>query len=128
MTCSNAVQIVYLDVSDENEFDWEFFVEDVQLTIRSWWPSFEEVSVWDGKEERRILENQLAKVVLCEYCGLASINLVPCEFTFGFLPLAEHWCHQIANKFAEIWPDRLRSIGRASNGEQFFERVNNGAG
>jgi len=131
MTVSNAVQIVYLEIDyDLEEWMWDDELEYIRDTIKAKYKSFEDANTWDGREEFRVLENGLAKVVVCSYGSIASINLVPLDLegVYGWgaadtTPLAEHWCNQIAKGFAELFPARLRSLGRASNGEQFFEKV-----
>jgi hypothetical protein len=122
MTVSDAIQIVYLELDEEYD-DWDWFIEDVRTVISQKYKSFQVVDSWDGREEHRILENDLAKVVVCEYCGMVSINLVPCEFSLFLLPLAEHWCSQIADGFAKLFPERLCKLGTMSNGVSVYERA-----
>ena len=127
MTVTDAISIVYVTSDCDNDLDWYDFIEDVRSIIEHRFPSFVRVDKWDGREERRILENNLARVVICEYCGLVSINLAVREdgdYYIDRQPLAEHWCRQIAPKFEALFSDRLRRIATASNGESFYKKVN----
>ena len=127
MTVTDAVSIVYVEHGCEENWDWDDFIEGVRSEIKHKFSSFQDVDKWDGREEHRILENDLARVVICEYCGLASINLAVREdgaWYYDRLPLAAHWCRQIAPKFEALFSDRLRRIATASNGESFYEKVN----
>ena len=130
MTVSDAVCVVYLHHSDEEwdgigkDTDWEFFVEGLRDTIRSRYPSFRAVDSWDGREEKRILENELARVVVCEYAGIVSISLAIRNRDVEFEHeenLAEHWCKQITNGFQQLFLDRLRKLGTMSNGVSVYD-------
>jgi len=123
MTVNDAIQIVYLVYKGEDEWEWDDFILDIQEVIQQKYKSFEPCDKWDGREEYRILENDLARIVICEYCGLVSINLAVRDDSIYWLALAEHWCRQIAKGLAELFPGRYQCIGRASNGEAFYERV-----
>jgi len=127
MTVSDAVMIVYLEHDAQDCDDWDWFLEDIRNVISQRYKSFVACDKWDGREQKRILENDLARVVVCEYCGLVSINLAIREDGDWYLDriaLAEHWCNQITKGLAGLFSERLRCIGRASNGEAFFEKVN----
>ena len=126
-TVTDAISVVYLQHSSEDDYDWKNFCGGIREMIVEKFPSFYRVDKWDGREEHRILENEHARIVICEYCGLASISLAVREdgdYYIDKLPLAEHWCRQIAPKFEALFSDRLRRIATASNGESFYEKVN----
>ena len=126
-TVSGAICIIYTVFEGEEDWQWDDYIDFLQERVVEKYPSFVGVDSWDGNEEHRILENELAKVVVCEYCDLVSINLVVRKRDVEFEHeenLAEHWCAQIAKGFAELFPNRLRRLGTFSNGESVFEKVN----
>lgn len=121
-----AVEVVYIDHQASEDFEWQDFVEDVRAVVRERYPSFEDEDRWADREERIILENGHAKIVLCEYCGLASVSLVPRHQGDNLwgdeAALAEAWCHRVARGFREHlhsrYPERaLTRLGTFSNGE-----------
>ena len=131
MTVSDAVQIVYLEIDyDIDEWMLEDELEYIRDTIKAKYKSFEDANTWDGREELRVLENELAKVIVCSYMNVVSINLVPFDlsgmYNWGYTdatPLAEHWCNQIAKGFAELFPGRLIKQGTFSNGVSVYKRA-----
>jgi hypothetical protein len=126
---SDAIATVYVDHGCEDPIDWDDWVEDVRNVIRSDYPSFSVDDRWVGQEERAILSNCRADVVVAEYCGLASISLVPTEESLAYLSeqnLHDAWCEQIEAR----WTERinaafngLRKVATFSNGESVYERV-----
>jgi len=123
MTMSNAVQVVYLTHECQESWDWDDYLEWLMETIETRYKSFERTDGWEGREGHIILKNGLAKVMVCEYCGLVSVNLVPDTADEDHEGMADNWCRIVADGFAELFPNRLKCIGRASNGEAFYERV-----
>ena len=130
MTVNDAV-VVYVNLGDiEDGDDFQNFIDQVRWAVCEKWPSFFEVDKWDGREEHRILENEFARIVVCEYCGVASINLAVCtslwQYTPDYTPLAEHWVEQVASNFCK-WMgghfDCLAKAGTMSNGVSVFERM-----
>lgn len=104
MTVSDATAIVYVNLPDyDGDDDWDNFIWQVRWAVTESWPSFYECDKWDGREEHRILESGLARIVVCNYAGVASINLAILDdlwkYTPDLTPLAEHWCQQIADRF-----------------------------
>ena len=135
---SDARVSVFLDVSwiDERDYpqeEWNDFRYDLQHTIGARFPSMhtENRSAVHGgfsmRETIVILENEHAEVMVSEYCGLAWIGLVPNQ-DYRTLAFAPTWCERVAESFTkcivEEFPKNvLRSVCRASNGEEFFERL-----
>jgi len=114
-----AVAVVYQDVSYmEESFEWDDYVEDLTYRLKEMYPSLVESSRWFEREERVILENNHALFVLSEYCGLASLSIVPLEES----NLAEYWCEQVAPKFEKEF-GQYRKVGTFSNGEAVYEKV-----
>jgi hypothetical protein len=130
MTVSDAVTI-FADVSDiEESYEWEDFLTNVRWVGTGRWPSFYEVDEWDGREERRILQNDLARIVVCEYCGLASINLAARtslgEYSPDLTPLAKRWVAQIAGNFCKWMQEHFTCYakqGTMSNGVSVYEKL-----
>lgn len=136
MTHSRAVETVYLHI-ETDEGEWGFFIDDLKDILQTAFPSLENCDVWEYRECHGILENGHARVFISEYCGCVAIELVPHEFNNGYSDearsenAANHWCAQVSKKFREILEkafsqSAMRSIGRASNGEQFFTTVESG--
>ena len=105
------------------EFAWEDFKEDVMWLLQEKFPSFERVDEWTGREGHIILRNSHAVVVLYEYCGLVSVNLVPTT-DWGWSP---RWCQKVAPSFCKAlnqdYLTPLRKLGTFSNGESVYERM-----
>lgn len=104
------------------EFAWEDFKEGVTWLLQDRFPSFERVDEWVGPEGHVILRNGHAAVVLYEYCGMTSVNLVPTS-----CGLAEAWCRKTAPAFCKAlsqdYLTPLRKLGTFSNGESVYERM-----
>lgn len=100
--------------------DFEFFIDGIREEAKANWASFEDCETWVGNEDRAILENGHAYIGVSEYCGLASIWLVPKEGEFEELSAA--WCATIAAKFERKFGEFVK-VGTFSNGESVYERV-----
>lgn len=125
---SNASAVVYLtfDLADEwgDSEDWDDFVDNIREVLQRRFKSFVHQDGWVSRERRLILDNGFAEVQIAEYCGLVSVSLVPSEEYYP--ELGEAWCNQIADNFQKVLNEAfggLRLLGRASNGEAFYERV-----
>jgi len=133
---SGAIATVYIDhqVGEDgwegfDGLDWEDFTEDVRNVVTERYASFEECDRWLDCEDRAILENGHAYIVLCEYCGLASVSLVPRDDR-GYPEDLLHgaWCQQIARNWhahmVKRYPDRaLVKQGTMGNGVGVYERA-----
>jgi hypothetical protein len=116
---AQVVAFNYIEYDGDHD-DWSYddFVEGAQYAISEIAPSMQPDSGWIDREGRVIASNSFAQMVISEYCGLVSVCLVPEEGN----ALAEHWCAQLEPKFMMSFSE-LRLIGRASNGEAFFEKA-----
>lgn len=124
---SDAVATVYTTFKGEDEFDWWSFIDDLRSIIGEKYKSFYNEDDWVDHEGHIILRNGHADVVVYEYCGLVSINLVPRESYYQNEDnLARAWCEQVADGFHKLLDDSFqtyRLVGRFSNGEAIYERV-----
>lgn len=128
-TPSLALEIAYQDVThlDYDEFQW--WQEDIAEYAKSLWPSFEDADKWLEREDHAILENRLCYLGVSEYCGLASIWLVPKEYQNNgyhssdrfILPLSESFIRRISEKFYTAFGE-LTKLGTFSNGEAIFRK------
>jgi hypothetical protein len=120
-TVTNAVEVVFIHQDFEDSFAWEDFIEDVKAIISRRYPSFVACDKWDDREQKRILENGFARIVVCEYCGVVSINLASIDNNV----LGENWCKQIAKGFKGLLDKTfflITPLGRFSNGETVYEK------
>jgi len=142
MTATDAVHVVYFPItigsgcddedccdSDFSYWEWDEFIEDLWEIIKDRYPSFFDCDKWDGREEHRILENDYARIVVCEYMGCVSVSLAIREdadhwpYAYG---LADHWCRQIAGNFQKLLDAHFGTIaklGTMSNGVSVFQKV-----
>lgn len=126
---------------DPEDFDtwmydqWEFDSEHEWDALKDWvreyaierWPSFEAVEdEWIGDETRILARNAHSAVVISEYSGVVAISLVPDydrrEFWRDDNALGEQWRKNISAEFLTLFSE-YEKIGTASNGEQFFQKV-----
>lgn len=114
---AQVVAFAHLDNEEWDWDDWSSWKEEMRSEIRSIAPSMRNAEGWVGNEDQILASNALANFGFSEYCGLVSIWLLPENDG-----LAKHWCNQIEAKFMAEFSE-LKLIGRASNGEAFFERV-----
>lgn len=130
---NDAVVTVYMPFharfEGEYEFAWEFFIDDLKSIISRRYKSFYDEDGWADREGRIILRNSHAEVVVYEYCGLVSVNLVPRNSPHHYEPdlaLGRWWCDQVADNFRKLLDDSFqtyRLVGRFSNGEAVYERA-----
>ena len=119
---SGSIAVCYRDIGYlEEDYQWRDFVEWVQDTALDNWPTFKDCDYWLGREDRAILENRWAYIGVSEYCGLASIWLVPKE-PEGQIGLASKWCQSIIPTFKKTYGELVK-VTTFSNGEAIFKRV-----
>ena len=111
----------------EDDYAWEFegLVDWIKEDCKAMWPSFRDHDAWLDREDHVLLQNDHAWIGISEYCGLVSIWIVPRTEDHGYYSTANlcaHWCEQIRAKFTAKF-SQLQSLGHASNGEQFFQKV-----
>jgi hypothetical protein len=125
-----AQEVAYQDVSEHDGETFAWFLDDLRERARSFWPSFRSCDTWLEREDHAVLENDLCYLGVSEYCGLASIWLVPKADSHrgsfrgeAYLhPLAVRWIARIAPTFHKAF-GHYRKIGTFSNGESVFERI-----
>jgi uncharacterized protein (DUF111 family) len=137
---SNALRVNYFnwptletgegeDVEVEYE-DGQFVIEDIQQTIISQWPEFEEANRWADREDHIILEGYGVEIALSEYCGLASLSVRVDESKADYCSTDEEYeqCVAAAKKWVDDnWDEATkywnlyRKIGTFSNGESIYE-------
>lgn len=126
---SDAVTTVYIALDDDfdPDFGWDDFIEDVRNVVKEKYPSFVDDDKWVGREDRSILVNTYARIVVAEYCGLVSISIVPDDH-WNTSHLTKAWCDRIARSWHRYMTKRfgraLTKLGSASNGESFFRLAN----
>ncbi len=113
--------------AEDYRFEFDHIVEWVRDASRDMWGSFVLCDKWIDCEDHVLLQNDLAYIGISEYCGMVSIWLVPrTDDYYGYddkhVNFCVPWCNQIADKFLKTFSE-YTSIARASNGEEFFERV-----
>ena len=127
---SGAIEVAYQDVSEHDWDTFQWFLDNIQDYAQELWPSFRACDTWLGREDNAVLENDLCYLGVSEYCGLASIWLVPKDYpnsgSFSgheyIYPLAVNWISRIAPKFHKAF-GQYRKIATFSNGESVYERI-----
>lgn len=111
------------DYREPDEFDWDYFTEDLTEYAPTLWPSLTACDTWLGRENHALLENSHCYMGISEYCGLASLWIVPKENEWGEVSaLAANWCAQIEDKFVQTFGE-LSKVGAMSNGEGVYRRI-----
>lgn len=129
------VKVIDLDPEDywTHQDAWEDFKEDVVHRLGKAFPSLEDADRWVDREGHVILENGHAAIVLFEYMGSVSVNLVAKQddhyYDPGARALAQAWCYQVAEKFRGALTcdglGTLAKLGTMSNGVSVYQRVCN---
>jgi hypothetical protein len=131
---TNAELVLYAEApksEDENDqWLWDDVVSEFKATMCEAFPSLNECSAWGGREDHIILRNRLAEFAISEYCGLVAISARPTQsdYSGNTEALKSKWLRQAGTKTRKAVRDcfggTLALIGRASNGEAFFNREN----
>jgi hypothetical protein len=104
---------------------WDDFQEDLTESLIAYYPSLTPCDKWLGRgrsEDHAILENDLVYIGVSEYCRLVSLWVIAKEndyTTARDLNMANGFISRIKPGFEATFGE-LQSMGRASNGEQFF--------
>lgn len=122
---SDAAIVAYIDVSEyEEDFDFDDLIDNIAYELKAKYPSFEPCKAYIGREGYIFLSNMLVKVGISEYCGLASVFIVPEEEVNA---LALNFANKIEAGFIEAINNAAgpvyKKIGSFSNGEGVFEKV-----
>lgn len=130
---SDAVATAYIQWEPEDphdsQWEWDYFIDDLLCVLQRSFRSFAAIDVWVSNEEKAILENSQARVVVAEYCGLVSVSLVPCDLDYydeSLRGLRDHWCKQVTPKLLKTINETfggLKKIGTFSNGCSVYEKV-----
>lgn len=119
---SDAFAVSYQQFDGEEDFDWEFFIDDIKEQVKSEFPSFEDADFWLDREDHALLENRFAYFGVSEYCGLVSLWLVlKDELDDRDYALAQGWANRVKSSFEKKF-GTLRKVGSFSNGEGVYER------
>ncbi len=128
-TPSQAQETAYQDVSEHDCDSFQGWLEGEAEYVKSLWPSFSDCDKWLDREDHAILQNGLCYLGVSQYCGLASLWLVPKDyimnahsFEVDAQPLAENFIRRIAPKFHRTF-GQYRKIGMFSNGEAIYEKI-----
>lgn len=133
----DAVKVAYAAFECDEPYDAQDEFEDaldcLRELAREMYPSLDTSSGWIDRENRVVLENNLARITVSEYCGLVAVAAVPkgaVDSRYAdevrIANLAAHWCAKLdLNALAACFGTLLRSRGYGSNGEQFFSAAEN---
>lgn len=116
------------EMPEADEQDWDMFIEDLTEYAPTLWPSLSKCDNWIGREDHAILENAHCYIGISEYCGIASLWIVPKvdDWTGEPSGLAARWCDQIADKFVRTFGE-LCKVATASNGEAYYQQIRKAA-
>lgn len=118
MTPYNAEIKTYFDATDMDEDQWEMFLEDFVDDLMYRYPSLYQSDTWLNRECKALLENCFCYIGISEYCGLASVWIVPKE---GHPNLEYAWINKIRDAILRY--GNLKKVGTFSNGEAVYERI-----
>jgi hypothetical protein len=107
-------------------WEWDYVTEDfVGNVLQDLFPSIEAADDWIGNENHVVAENRLARFGVSEYAGLAALWVVPVTNSWGhdYQGLSAQWISQAWPKIEAMYPHRLGLMGRFSNGEAVYQRV-----
>jgi hypothetical protein len=109
--------------SDEEFEDSYFVIEDIQETIKSNFPEFENCNRWDGREVHIILQGYGTEIGLSDYCGLSSLSIRVINDSDGDeYDRVSEWIDKNWSEIGKYW-NVYRRVGRFSNGEGVYEKV-----
>lgn len=126
----NAVETVFIHLEldeEDNHEQFQDFVSNVREVLTEKYPSLTKADRWSGREDHIILENSQVEISVSEYCGLVAVCLAPLNSYDN-----EAFNQAVAGRMAKSFdkyltkafkPSVLKSLGHASNGEQFFTKV-----
>ena len=123
-----AKYITYKDVSEfDEEFDWDYFEQDLIERLQLQFPSLEDDEKWDGGETKIILSNSFVEIGISEYCGLASISVrindgSVYDYDYNLEGLAERFIVFVGEFIVKNFGD-LQRIGGFSDGTSVYERA-----
>jgi hypothetical protein len=120
------------DIETDEYEDGRLVVEDIQETIKSNYPDFENSKRWDGRETSIILTGYGVEIGLSEYCGLATLSVRVDQYVLDYCDTDEeaeeaertalNWIRDNWDECSKYW-NQYRKIGTFSNGESVFEKA-----
>ena len=131
---SDAHSVSYFDwprfeSGEEEDYEVEYesateVIQDIQETIKSKFPEFDNADKWEGREDHIILEGYGCQIGLSEYCGLASlsIRIDPRQHEDGDteeISKIEKWIDNNWPKISKYY-NRYKRVGTFSNGESVY--------
>lgn len=128
----NAVATVYIPAEPDqfdDYMDWADFLDDIRAVVRGKYPSMDNADRWLEREEHVIAENAHGDVVLCEYCGMVSVSLVPTEAGYPYESeqnLHDGWCRQVEDGFRGALNTAFGGYvrtGTMSNGVSVYQKA-----
>lgn len=123
-----AAAVVYVNIEEYSSSleGWEYFLQDLEGVLQSYYDDLELADGWHGREGKILLENDHAEVVVYGYYDLASVNLVAKDgYDEEELEDNENWCAERVEEFRRLLHanfDCLELVGRFSNGEAVYQR------
>ena len=110
--------VTYIDIGDiEEDYQFQDIKEDIIFQLKSKMPSLEECNQWLDREDRAILENELAYIGISSYGDIMSLWVVPKD---KYLALAHLWIYRIKEHVTKL--GSLTKQGTMSNGVSVYNR------
>ena len=124
----DATRTIYFHSDAIDQWEWDDTIDNLRSIIREAYPSFEDADRWHDREERIVLNNWHAVIVVAEYCGCVSVSIVPDESDDwdGFDGLRAAWCEQVGDRWADLLNRAfggMVKIGTFSNGESVYQKL-----
>ena len=113
--------VAFTQCDCEDEFEFEWMVEDFTERCKRNWPSLDDCNEWVGREDHAVAENCHAYVGVSECCGVVAFWVLPKEYGDDEDPLRRHWVDQIADRFVDEFAT-LNRVGFMSNGVGVYQR------
>lgn len=104
---------------------WQDILDDIRQTLSGHFPSLGNCDYWPLNESHAIMENNLVRVEISEYCGLIALSVVGLESDYYAeyrTQFAAKFGQHVAKRLREYW-GRLQHAGTMSNGESVYNRV-----
>ena len=111
------VTFTTIDIDEGDYFDFDEYIDSLQQTASSVWPSMIKCDKWLDREDHAIMENGHAYFGVSEYCGVVAMWLVAKE---GIL--AHAWVSNAKQRLQKQF-GTMAMMGRMSNGEAVFRGV-----
>ena len=122
----DAQRVLYVNLADITSHDHlQDALADFVWAICRRYPSLQPARYWHGREDLALAENDRAVVGISEYCGLGAFWVAPKRANRTCCTWVDSMKREfILGAVREHLGQPLRKIATASNGEAFFEAVN----